>query len=279
MKPTLYIYCFFLLVACADTPSKTVASEKELAAKVVALKPTTTKDTILMDSIQSPKIDFSLDYIMGKFDPKTHDDFIELSTKHASSKEMYLRKDTYEAFKKMDEAARKDGIKFVIRSATRPFNHQKRIWEGKWTGARLVDGKDLSKSTPKVIPRALRILEYSSMPSTSRHHWGTDFDINAFENSYFETGEGKKIYDWMLQHAASFGFCQPYTPKGDGGRPHGYNEEKWHWSYQPISKILTQQAKTKLKDSDIGGFQGAETAVSIGVVEKYVLGINPECLE
>jgi hypothetical protein len=28
----------------------------------------------------------------------------------------------------------------------------------------------------------------------------------------------------------------------------------------------------------IGGFKGAETAVEIGIVEKYVLGINQGCL-
>jgi hypothetical protein len=32
-----------------------------------------------------------------------------------------------------------------------------------------------------------------------------------------------------------------------------------------------------MKDKLITGFSGAETAVEIGVVEKYVLGINHQC--
>jgi LAS superfamily LD-carboxypeptidase LdcB len=115
------------------------------------------------------------------------------------------------------------------------------------------------------------------MPGTSRHHWGTDVDINDLDNYTFEQGPGKKVYAWMLAHAHEYGFCQPYTKK-DEARPNGYNEEKWHWSYIPVAKKLTDLAARKLTDDMIGGFKGAETALEIGVVEKYVLGINPACL-
>ena len=115
------------------------------------------------------------------------------------------------------------------------------------------------------------------MPGTSRHHWGTDIDLNAFINEYFERGDGLKLYNWMVANAASYGFCQPYTQKGPK-RPDGYNEEKWHWSYLPLAKKLSDQAKQELKDAMISGFDGAEAAQAIGVVEKYVLGINQACL-
>jgi LAS superfamily LD-carboxypeptidase LdcB len=115
------------------------------------------------------------------------------------------------------------------------------------------------------------------MPGTSRHHWGTDMDINALTNDYFENGNGLKEYDWLVKNAAQFGFCQPYNEKGKS-RPNGYNEEKWHWSYLPIAKKLTDQYKLQLKDELISGFDGAESASKIGIVEKYVLGINTECL-
>jgi len=98
----------------------------------------------------------------------------------------------------------------------------------------------------------------------------------GISNAYFESGEGKKLYTWMLTHAADYGWCQPYTPHGPD-RPHGYFEEKWHWSYMPISKILTQQAEAEFKDEMITGFMGSEAATEIGVVEKYVLGINKAC--
>jgi D-alanyl-D-alanine carboxypeptidase len=223
------------------------------------------------------KTDFpTVDYLMGKFDPAKHPDFTLIPTQYGSKADMYLRKDVFEAYLKMHAAAKADGVNLLIISATRPFNYQKGIWEAKWNGSRPVDGKDLSKTIPDPKTRALKILEYSSMPGTSRHHWGTDFDLNDLEDEYFQSGEGKKVYEWLSAHAAEYGFCQVYTPKGPE-RPHGYNEEKWHWSYVPVARQLSDFAAQHLKDEMITGFQGAETAKAIGVVEKYVLGVNPAC--
>jgi zinc D-Ala-D-Ala carboxypeptidase len=219
----------------------------------------------------------TVDYLMGKFEPLKDDRFDKISTEHASNANMLLRKETYKAFKEMYVAAKKDGIAFKIISATRPFSHQKNIWEAKWNGTRKVEGKDLSKTHKDAAKRALKILEYSSMPGSSRHHWGTDIDINALTNDYFEKGKGKKEYDWLVANAPRFGFCQPYSPKGDA-RPYGYNEEKWHWSYLPISQKLTEQYKLRIKNENVSGFAGAEVAPQIDIVNKYVLGINVECL-
>jgi LAS superfamily LD-carboxypeptidase LdcB len=215
---------------------------------------------------------------MGQFDPSQHPDFVMVEKKFTDAEGYYLRKDTYDAFKQMWEAAQADGITLTIISATRNFNRQKQIWEAKWTGERLIEnGSNAAKKYPDPKIRALKILEYSSMPGTSRHHWGTDIDLNDLDNYTFEQGEGKKVYEWLRANAAEFGFCQPYSPKGKN-RPNGYNEEKWHWSYLPVAKLLTNIALRSLKDEMIGGFMGAETASEIGVVERYVLGINKECL-
>lgn len=230
------------------------------------------------DTIRPGAPAFSTDYIMGKFDPARHPDFTLIEAKYASREGMYLRKDAYEAFLRMYEAAKKDGVTLTILSATRNFDYQKGIWEGKWTGARAVEnGKDASKAYPNPRERALKILEYSSMPGSSRHHWGTDMDLNALNNEHFESGQGLKTYQWLVDNAPGFGFCQPYSPKGEN-RPYGYNEEKWHWSYLPVARQLTQLAREKMKDEMIQGFKGAETAREIGVVEKYVLGISADCL-
>jgi D-alanyl-D-alanine carboxypeptidase len=56
------------------------------------------------------------------------------------------------------------------------------------------------------------IMNYSAMPQASRHHWGTDVDINSVEPEYFESGQGLKEYTWLQENAWKFGFCQPYTP-------------------------------------------------------------------
>ena len=223
-------------------------------------------------------IDTSIAYLTGKFNPETDSVFTLIDESKADRGGLYLRKDTYRAFLAMDSAARSEGIILQIRSATRNFEYQKGIWERKWNGETPVEnGEKLSETTPDPVERALKILRYSAMPSASRHHWGTDIDLNNFSNSYFEKGEGLRLYQWLQKHGPEYGFRQPYTPK-DAERPDGYNEEKWHWSFYPVSDILTAFAARHLKDEMITGFSGSETAPKIEVVKKYVLGINPELL-
>lgn len=211
-------------------------------------------------------------YLLGKFDPATHPQFVTLGDQHTqgSAKGGYLRKEAYEAFVKMNDAAKRDGVELIIISATRNFDSQKRIWENKWEGRTLVEGKNLTTVKNKK-ERARLILLYSSMPSTSRHHWGTDMDLNSLENSFFESGEGIKIYQWLINHAADYGFCQPYTSKIEGRT--GYEEEKWHWSYLPLSRVFLDEYIKQVTYKDIKGFAGSEVAPSIEVITKYVKGV------
>lgn len=221
---------------------------------------------------------FSIGYITGRFDPATEDGFMEIPVEYADQKGRYIRKDVFEAFKRMADEAALAGIRLVIRSATRNFKAQKRIWENKWHGKVLLEGNiNASKTIKNPTFRALKILEYSSMPGTSRHHWGTDIDLNSFDNEWFASGEGLKLYTWMKENAAGFGFCQPYTAKGPE-RPYGYEEEKWHWTYMPVAEKITAQAERLLSNDHIKGFKGASTAVEIDVIRKYVLGIHPDCI-
>ncbi|MEM6396601.1 MAG: M15 family metallopeptidase [Bacteroidota bacterium] len=226
-----------------------------------------------------PHIDslLNLDFIRGRFEPSKHPQFERVDDRYTDGDgSYYLHRDAYSAFRKMHKAAATDGIDLFIISATRNFNRQKTIWEAKWRGQRLLEGRDKANVVyPDPVERALAILRYSSMPGTSRHHWGTDLDINSLNNRYFKSGQGEKVYNWMVAHAAEHDFCQTYT----AGRPYGYQEERWHWSYLPVAQPLTEYAKANAKDSDIEGFEGAETAEEIKVVERYILGINHVCLE
>ena len=214
---------------------------------------------------------------MGKFSASKRDDFVRVHKRYASRSGMYLQKLPYDAFRAMHAHAKRDGISLKIISASRSFYHQKSIWEGKWTGKRRVGGvRNIKRSIKNPTKRALKILEYSSMPGSSRHHWGTDIDLNAFNNRYFERGAGKKVYSWLVKNAPRYGFCQPYTPKGTT-RPHGYNEEKWHWSFKPLASSYTQQAQLRLTDNLFTGFKGSNTATRIGIINRYVLGIHANC--
>lgn len=206
------------------------------------------------------------DYLLGKFDQAKHPDFVPVGAPYTDKPAMMLRTAAFQAFENMWKAAKKDGVVLKIISSTRNFDQQKRIWEGKWAR--------FEKDTPKPKDRALKILEYSSMPGSSRHHWGTDIDLNDLNNPTFEKGgQYEKVYAWLIAHAHEYGFCQPYT----AGRSSGYHEEKWHWSYTPISRENLEVYRKNLSEANITGFKGAETAEEIGIVQHYVLGINEAC--
>ena len=270
-------YLFILMItilSCGRSNTSVAQQRQDSLGSEIADTPIYPLDTMPVMVPDESEKDFTVDYIMGHFDPAAHPDFVLVDIQHADREGLYLRKDTYDAFVKMYEHALRDGIRLQIRSATRNFNYQKGIWEAKWTGAKLIEnGENLSQTTPDAKERALKILRYSSMPGSSRHHWGTDIDLNSFDNSWFEAGPGLNIYTWLSKHADDYGFCQPYS----AGRQAGYQEERWHWSYMPVSQKLTSLAKKELKNEMIKGFLGSETAVMIDVVNNYVLGINEEC--
>ena len=234
-----------------------VSCKKGISKEIVKLKETITKNEIIV----KPVYIYTKDFILGKFDYKNDSSFVKINTNH-SSKIIYLNKVVYDAFKKMHRSAKKDGINLIVISGTRNFYEQKSIWERKWNKYKNLEPLD----------RAKKILEYSSMPTTSRHHWGTDMDLNNFNNSYFEKGKGKKEYEWLLKNANDFGFYQVYTNKENGRT--GYNLEKWHWSYLPLASRYLNYYNKHITYLDISDFKGSELAEKAKMITEYVNGIS-----
>lgn len=212
------------------------------------------------------------DCLLGKFKASKHPDFRKIRSEFSSGPSHYLRKEAADAFEKMAEAAKKSKIKLYAISAFRSFDYQKMIWEEKFNGYREVDNQNLNQiflNDP--ASKVLKILNFSAAPGTSRHHWGTDLDINSVDSTYFKTGEGKKVYEWLDANARQYGFFQPYTP----GRKKGYHEEEWHWSYFPISAQLLKKYTETITPEMINGFKG-DDHLPQGFYEDYVLGIAHE---
>lgn len=86
--------------------------------------------------------------------------------------------------------------------------------------------------------REKEILNASSAPGISRHHWGTEFDIFGLNPRKFH--KNAPMYDeytWMTKNAADSGFFKPFAGHDVLGE-HTYIEERWHWSYYPIAQAM-----------------------------------------
>ncbi len=198
-------------------------------------------------------------YLTGNFNPKTH--LVQLKETE-NAKEHYLRLEVQKALNDMIEAYELEKPKgnrqtvFLV-STFRSFSDQKSIWESKYTGKKVMREPIKGKTPQEIIDL---ILEFSSAPGTSRHHWGTDFDINSLENQYFEgKGRGSDLYSWLQKNASRFGFCQPYNELGNRNML-GYHEEKWHWSFAPVAVPLQEawirmykEKQISLSDKFLGG--------------------------
>lgn len=271
------IACFlsvFLLSCNNENESKSLAKvvqsselktleNKDILLQTASFGNSSTKKTVKPKNFE--KIEKNI--LLGKFDYKKDSNFSIVSSKY-SSKTIYLRNEVLLKFDQMYNAALKDGIKLVIISGTRSFNHQKYIWDRKWA-------KNIQKMDS--ISAVKEIMKYSSMPSTSRHHWGTDIDLNNLENSYFEIGEGKKIFDWLVENASKYGFHMTYDNQEETKRT-GYKMEKWHWSYMPISEQFLIQFNEYINCENISSFKGSKFAChpNVDVIKNFVNGINTD---
>lgn len=172
--------------------------------------------------------DISYDELIGKGNPDLYG---------ASHK---LRYDAHNAFLDMKNDAAKSGIAIYVVSSYRNYDHQKRIWERKYQ-ANMANGLTPQESIKKIIA-------YSTIPGTSRHHWGTDIDIvdgnflktpNLLSAAHFE--QGKPFYElgiWLKSHASNYGFHEVYT---NDPKRKGFKFEPWHYSYKPLSCEYLQQ--------------------------------------
>lgn len=250
MKAIVVTFSITILLFSCNSKNKNITQTETIEIS---------KDTVIV--YDKPDLSITKDLVLGKFDYISDSTFIKVDAQHAT-KAVYLKKEAYRAFLQMVDSANADGVELKIVSGTRNFNEQKVIWERKWRKYKQLEPNQ----------RALKILEYSAMPSSSRHHWGTDIDLNSLNNSYFNSGKGLKEYEWLTDYANNFGYYQVYTDKSNGRT--GYNLEKWHWSYLPLASKYLEFYNANIKTEDISGFEGAELAESLLIIEAYVNGIS-----
>ena len=192
-----------------------------------------------------------------------------------------LEVNTYKAFKKMEAAAKRDGIYLKIVSAYRGFERQKLIWNNKYEKFT----NDFSLEPEKAISEIIR---FSTVPGTSRHHWGTDIDIidgnfpdeeNVLVSEKFEKdGLFYKVKNWLDNNSKNFGFYLTYT--NDKNRK-GFEFEPWHYSYKPVSvkyyrALIKTDLKKIIKSLDINGSDYFDESFIDTYIAENIMDINPD---
>lgn len=206
------------------------------------------------------------DILIGNFNVEDHQDF-SILPQRISIRKIYLRKDALQAFLKLEQDARRDGITLKVISGFRSYQHQKNIWNNKF--------KSYSHAYPNISSRVDQILMYSAIPGVSRHHWGTDLDINALNNNYFLGKNGKKVHEWMKENAEKYGFYLTYT----FGRNGGYQPEMWHYTYYPSSSKMMKDFYLYITPETLPDFKGYNSIEIDKIFYEYSFNINPTILD
>ena len=199
--------------------------------------------------------------LMGTLDIRSDSSFVLLPSEY-TVKPIYLHVEAANSLINMINAAKKDNVELFVLSGYRSFEDQRAIWTRKWNERSISDDTEKCKN----------IMLYSAMPKTSRHHWGTDVDLNSLDNSYFNGKQGEAVNTWLCRNAVHFGFQCVYTDKTTTKRM-GYEMEKWHWSYVPLSSKYLEFYNALIDYNDITGFPGSQSAASCRAIEDYVNGV------
>ena len=118
---------------------------------------------------------------------------------------------------------------------------------------------DAAALTPR--ERIDAILLWSALPGASRHHWGTDLDLDRSHGersglsdqadaarSLRRAGRSRGSTDGSTMHAPRFGFFRPFQGVRSGVQP-----EPWHFSFAPIAEQARQRLSPQVLRTAIAG--------------------------
>ena len=172
---------------------------------------TNTKETNIDEGIKMLVNKFH--YLKEDYSP---DDIVSISNWYAYEGHS-TKKEVYDKYVSMWNAANKEGLRLLVNSSYRTFEDQQNEY-------------DMSND------------DYASRPGFSEHQTGLALDIvtdNIIGNEFENTDEFK----WLQENAHLYGFILRY-PKGKEYIT-GYNYESWHYRY--VGKELA----TKVKESGL----------------------------
>jgi len=177
----------------------------------------------------------------------------------------HIHKKIYQPLSNLAAHLNDHEFKLHIISSFRSYEHQKRIWEEKVSGKRIIlDEHEQPIDLKKINPSDLlfSILHWTMIPGFSRHHFGSDLDVCDTQNlasdykiklTNEECAQGGVFYkfhaflDELIENDECFGFFRPYTDISKGIKP-----ERWHISHKEVSQYylshLSLEVFTKFID-------------------------------
>lgn len=164
-------------------------------------------------SVDTSKGNLILVNKFNNFDENYEPELVEVSNWYSYG-ENKLTSEAYDAFKKLFNAADKNGTKIVATSCYRSYNTQKRIYD-----------TDVAKYGEEETDLSV------AKPGYSEHQTGLAIDVLApgYSLSNFHESEA---YTWLINNAYLYGFILRY-PK-DKENITGYSYESWHFRYVGI---------------------------------------------
>ncbi len=145
-------------------------------------------------------------------------DVVDIPTTYAFAGNQ-ARKEVFEAFKQMADAARSDGITLIINSGYRTYEYQKNLYDN----YEKANGKEYADS-------------YAARPDFSEHQSGLALDIVTYGMT-MDNFENTDTYKWLIKNCTDYGFILRY-PKGKEEIT-GYAYESWHYRY--VGKSLAKK--------------------------------------
>lgn len=160
-------------------------------------------------------------YINEDYEPS---DLVDMSDDYANNyyRQMQLRTEAYESFKKMVDAAREERLNFYAESGYRTFKFQKQLYNN------YVNNNGYAKANL-----------YAARAGFSEHQLGTAVDLA----NIYTIDETDAEYEWIMNNGYKYGWIFRYTEEWTDLT--GFAKEPWHIRYVGVD------VATKMHDEKI----------------------------
>lgn len=139
------------------------------------------------------------------------DDIVEVSIQHCYGTQS-IRKEVYDKFKEMFNAAKKEDLTIIINSSYRSYDYQNSLWE-RYSDT---NGEEWADS-------------YAARAGHSEHQTGLAIDVTTYGVIAQEDFETTDEFKWLKENSYKYGFILRYPKEKENIT--GYAYESWHYRY------------------------------------------------